>query len=125
MKYVLFSILVFTGSMLGQSSACPAPTPGSPHVCLTITASTSTGVTGYNVYKSSTTGGENYAIPLNSTPISPTTLSYYDTTCALGSTCFYTATAIGTGGVLSPPSPEASAQVPVPPAAPGLKVGVD
>jgi fibronectin type 3 domain-containing protein len=114
MKRFVFSLLILFASLaaVAQSSPCGAPTPGSPHVCLTWTASTTSGVT-YNVYRSTTTGGENFATPLNSAPIS--NLFYYDTTVALGTTYFYKLVAVGTGGVLSTPTAEVSAQIPVPP----------
>jgi fibronectin type 3 domain-containing protein len=98
-----------------QTSPCGAPIPGSPHVCITWTASTTPGVT-YNVYRASSAGGENYATPLNSSPLA--VLFFHDVTVAIGSTYYYTAVAVGTGGVLSAPSPEVSAQVPVPPNSP-------
>jgi hypothetical protein len=103
---------------------CPVvPTPGAPHVCLTIGASTTPGVTGYNVYRSLTSGGENYGAPLNAALIAP--ITFYDTTVVIGTSYYYTATAIGCGGALSAPSPEASAQIPVPPGAPGLGASID
>ena len=110
--------LVFLALILPAlaQSTCPAPTPGVPHVCLTWVASVSTGVTGYNVYRATAAGGENYATPLNSAPV--TSVMYYDTTDVVGTTYYYTVTAIGTGGVMSAPSLEVSAQIPVPPSAP-------
>jgi hypothetical protein len=68
------------------------------------------------VYRATTAGGENYLTPLNSAPV--TTLFFNDTTDAVGTTYFYTVTAIGTGGATSAPSSEVSAQVPVPPNSP-------
>lgn len=123
-RFTVLSLLALALSLPGfAQAACPAPTPGSPHVCLKWTASTTSGVT-YNIYRASTTGSENYAAPLNATPL--TTTFYYDSTVAVGSTYFYTVAAVGTGGVLSAPSPEASAQVPVPPASPsGLTPSID
>jgi hypothetical protein len=102
-----------------SSSPCGAPTPGQPHVCLTFVApATPPAVTGYNIYRATTANGENYGVPLNAAPLLPITLFYYDKTCAIGTTCFYTMASIGTGGVLSAPSSEVSAQIPVPPNSP-------
>ncbi len=39
LKLLLFILIALAGSAFAQSS-CPAPTPGSPHVCLKWTAST-------------------------------------------------------------------------------------
>jgi len=128
MKRLVFAVILLSATAFAQggrpappkpsigklkATACPSPTPGAPHVCLSWTASTSTGVAGYNVYRSTTSGGESYATPLNATVDTGT--SYYDATTAIGSTYFYTVTAVGTGGVLSVPSGEVSAQIPVPP----------
>jgi fibronectin type 3 domain-containing protein len=105
----LFALLLFASAALAQ---CPPPTPGSPHVCLTWVASTTPSVT-YNVYRATVSKGENYSAPLNSSPIG--TLSFYDTTVALGTNYFYTVAAVGSGGALSTPSQEVSALIPVPP----------
>lgn len=111
----VFSIILFFCSFVkAQASPCGAPTPGAPHVCISWTASTTAGVT-YNVYRSTTTKGENYSTPLNAAPL--TALFYYDTTDATGTTYYYTVAAVQ-GGALSAPSPEVSAQIPVPPGSP-------
>lgn len=105
--------------LAAQSSPCGAPTPGQPHVCLTFVAPvTPPTVTGYNVYRATTAGGENYATPLNATPLLPITLFYYDKSGLIGNTYFYTIASIGTGGGLSLPSNEVQAQIPVPPNSP-------
>lgn len=115
MKYLLALLLLSIPAF--AASPCGAnPTPGAPHVCLTWVASTTPTVTGYNVYRATTAGGENYSTPLNSAPV--TALFFNDTTDATGTTYFYTIIAIGTGGALSAPSSEVSAQVPVPPSGP-------
>lgn len=101
------------------ASPCGAPTPGSPHVCVTWVASvTPPAITGYNLYRSTTAGAENFGTPLNTTLIPATQTFFYDTTDVIGTQYFYKAVAVGTGGVLSQPSPEVSAQVPVPPNSP-------
>lgn len=124
-RFILIAILFAALPALAQSLPCPAPTPGSPHVCLTWVASvTPPAVTGYNVYRGTTSGGENFAIPLNVALISPTQTFFYDTTVAIGTTYFYKAVAVGTGGVLSSPSAEVQAQIPVPPSSPTTPAAV-
>ena len=113
-KRIIFAIPLLLGLGFAQTTTCPGPTPGAPHVCLTWTDSTTTGAT-YNVYRATTAGGENYASPLNATPLIAGSTAYYDTTVATGTQYFYTVVAVGTGGGLSTPSNEVSAQVPVPP----------
>jgi hypothetical protein len=76
----------------------------SSSVPLSWTASNSTGVTGYRIYRGSST------TPLNSTPV--TTTSYTDTTVAAGTTYSYTVTAIGSGGVESARSTALSVTTP-------------
>jgi fibronectin type 3 domain-containing protein len=121
MNRVLAVLILFLSGLVavGQTTICPAPTPGSPHVCLTWTASTTAGAT-YNVYRTTTSGAENYKTPLNTTPLAAGTTAYYDATTAVGTTYYYTLAAVGTGGVLSAPTAEVSAQIPVPPNSPTL-----
>lgn len=111
-------LFLFCSSLaLAAQSPCGAPTPGAPHVCVSWTASvTPPPVSGYNVYRATTAGAENFATPLNATPV--TTVFFYDTTVAIGTTYFYKMVAVGTGGVLSAPTAEVSASVPVPPDSP-------
>jgi hypothetical protein len=117
MKCILAVVLLSLTATAKAASPCAAtPTPGQPHVCLTWVASTTSTVTGYNVYRATTAGGENYATPLNSAPV--TTLFYSDITDVVGTSYFYTVVAIGSGGALSVPSSEVSALIPVPPSGP-------
>ena len=109
----LLSMLCDFGAA-AQTISCPAPTPGVPHVCLKWALSTTSGVS-YNVYRATVTGSENYASPLNAAPLVAGTTAFYDTGVVIGTTYFYTVTAVGTGGVMSTPTPEVSAQIPVPP----------
>lgn len=109
-----FVLLLAMPAFVQAQSPCGPPTPGQPHVCLTFVGSTTPG-TATNIYRATTAGAENYATPLNPSPLPATTLFFYDKTAVFGSTYFYTAAAVGTGGVLSVPSPEVSAQIPVPP----------
>jgi len=76
-------------------------------VTLTWTASTST-VTGYNVYRSSVSGGP--YTKLNSTAIAATT--YVDTTVQSGQTYFYVVTSVDSSSVESADSAEVSATIP-------------
>jgi hypothetical protein len=116
-----FLVALIAPLALAQAATpCPAPTPGAPHVCLTWTASTTAGVT-YNVYRATVSKGENYATPLASVPVGQ--LFYYDASVAVGTQYFYTVTA-ATGGSLSAPTPEVSAQIPVPPGSPGSPAAV-
>jgi fibronectin type 3 domain-containing protein len=125
LKTLILFLLFSSLSAIAQTTTCPSPTPGSPHVCLKWTDSTTTGAA-YNVYRATTSGGENYATPLNATPLVAGSTAYYDATVAVGSTYYYTLVAVGTGGVLSTPTAEVSAQVPVPPNAPSaFSVAID
>lgn len=71
-------------------------------------ASPSAGVVGYNVYRRLTPSGTR--VKLNSALVTGTTFT--DTTIQLGLTYYYSATAVGTGGVESTESPQASAVIP-------------
>jgi fibronectin type III domain protein len=50
-------------------------------------------ITGYNIYRGTTAGGES-TTPLNSTPLSASTLSFHDTTALPGNTYYYTVKAL-------------------------------
>ena len=86
-------------------------TPGttSHSVTLTWTASTTTGVTGYNVYRSTSSSGP--YTKLTSTAVSGTT--YTDSSVTAGATYYYVATAL-VGTNESGYSNQASATVPTP-----------
>lgn len=79
-------------------------------VTLTWTASSSSGVTGYDVFRSQTTGGPYTQV--NSSALSGT--SYVDSSVTAGQTYYYVVTAIGQGGTQSSYSNQASAAVPSP-----------
>jgi Abnormal spindle-like microcephaly-assoc'd, ASPM-SPD-2-Hydin/Immunoglobulin I-set domain len=81
--------------------------PVSHLVTLNWTASTST-VSGYNVYRSTTSGGP--YTKLNSTPVAATT--YVDSTVQAGQMYFYVVTSVDSGGVESVDSSEVSTTVP-------------
>ena len=102
-------------SMLLLSITCSAQVvaKATAHsVTLTWTASTTTGVTGYNIYRGTTAGGENYTTPLNSALVTGTT--YVDTTVSPLTTYYYTAEAYCPTCTpnSSVPSNEVSAAVP-------------
>jgi archaellum component FlaF (FlaF/FlaG flagellin family) len=82
---------------------------GDHNMVLAWNASPTTGVTGYNVYRGTTAGGES-STPLNSTPVSGTT--YKDESVTAGATYYYVVRAIAADGVTeSADSNEASATV--------------
>jgi len=85
---------------------------GTHDVILSWTASVTTGVTGYNVFRGTTSGGES-ATPLNPTPIAGTT--YVDGTVTAGATYYYVVTTVASNDVTqSSDSQEAKAAVPSP-----------
>ena len=71
-------------------------------------ASVTTTVTGYNVYRS-TTSGSGY-VRINANPI--TLLNYTDSTVANSTTYFYVATAVDSNGLESSFSTQATAVIP-------------
>jgi hypothetical protein len=68
-------------------------------------------VTGYDVYRGTTAGGES-TTPINSSPLSATATSYADTTVQQGNTYFYVVKALD-GDDVSPASNEATASLPI------------
>ena len=84
-------------------------TPVAHSVTLSWTASSST-VVGYNIYRSTTSGGP-YTL-LNSSPVPG--ITFTDTTVQAGVTYFYVVTAVDSSGNESVYSNEASATVPTP-----------
>ena len=79
----------------------------SHYVSTTWTASSSSGVIGYNIYRSQTSGGP--YTRLNSWTIGGT--AYTDTAVVVGQTYYYVATAVGQGDVESVYSNQASATI--------------
>jgi hypothetical protein len=103
-------------SIADNSSGSPQKVPlsgaGTHDVILSWTASTTSGVVGYNVYRGATSGGP-YPMELNSSPINGTT--YTDETVQAGRTYYYVVTAVASGDVTqSAISNEVSATVPSP-----------
>jgi hypothetical protein len=119
-------VVSFTPSAIGNRAASMSITDnasGSPHtvslsgagihyVALSWTASATSGVVGYNVYRGTALGGP-YPTQLNSSPIDGAT--YADATVVAGQTYYYVATAVASDGATeSANSNEASAVVPSP-----------
>ncbi len=95
------------GSISRGGSLSSRPTHS---VTLTWTASTSNGVSGYNIYRSE--GKQRRYTKLNTAVVSGA--SYVDRDVLAGHTYHYVATAVGRRNVESGPSKEASARVPTP-----------
>jgi len=119
--YATFSSGVYQKVLLNITAAPPAPTsvtasPGDKQVSLSWTASSGFSVTGYNVYRS-TTSGSGY-VQVNPSSVSGTT--YTDPGLTDGTTYYYVVTAISSQGESSY-SNEASATLTAPAAlaAPG------
>jgi fibronectin type 3 domain-containing protein len=92
------------------STPTPPPTPNPHSASLSWSASISSGVTGYNIYRKTSSSGT--YTKLNSSPIAGTT--YTDNTVQAGQTYYYVATAVGTTGLESTYSNESIAVVPSP-----------
>jgi fibronectin type 3 domain-containing protein len=73
------------------------------------TASSSSGVVGYNIYRGTSPGGE-CSTPINTTPVSG--IGFTDESVAAGSTYFYVVMAVGSDDQESPASTETSTTVP-------------
>jgi hypothetical protein len=116
--------VTFTPSLAGAETASITVTDnagGSPQtvalsgtgihdVILTWTASATSGVAGYNVYRGTSSGGES-STPLNPTLITGTTLT--DSNVLAGQAYYYVVAAVADGGTeQSPCSSEVSATVP-------------
>lgn len=80
-------------------------------VDVTWAASTSTPLQGYNVYRSTVSGGPYTKL---SPTLSPTTLLFTDTTPLSGKQYFYVVTALNTSGAESSASSEVAVAIPVP-----------
>jgi hypothetical protein len=84
---------------------------GSHSVTLTWTPSATSTVIGYNVYRSSYSGGESQSGPINGTAL-VYGASFVDTNVAAGATYYYAVTAVDSSGVESADSTEVSAAIP-------------
>lgn len=94
-------------ALTGTGVANTPPPPPTHSVNLAWTASTS-GVSGYNIYRATTSGGPYTKV--SSTLV--TGVSYTDNSVASGSTYFYVVTAVGTSGVESSFSNEVRSAIP-------------
>lgn len=83
---------------------------GCHSVSLSWTASVSPNITGYNIYRSMTSGGP--YTKLNSSLIATTT--YLDTAVQAGQTYYYVATAVDASNNESPKSTEVKGTIPIP-----------
>jgi hypothetical protein len=105
--------LVFTDNNNNVANSTQTTTltgTGLHDVVLTWTASSTSGILGYDIYRGTSSGGESTA-PLNSSPVSATT--YVDTNVTPGTTYYYVVTAVAANGTTqSSASTEASATVP-------------
>jgi hypothetical protein len=107
-----------TGSVSITSDAANSPAsvglsgmgvqPVTHSATLSWIASSTPGVTGYNVYRATTSGG--YTTPSNPTPISGA--QFADSTVQPGQTYYYVVNAINAAGVESPYSNEVSGTIP-------------
>jgi FlaG/FlaF family flagellin (archaellin) len=99
-----------SNNVAGSTQTTTLTGMGLHDVLLTWTASPTTGVLGYDIYRGITSGGES-STPLNSSPVSATT--YADTIVTPGTTYYYVVTAVAANGITqSSASTEASATVP-------------
>jgi hypothetical protein len=80
----------------GSPQTVPLSGAGTHDVILSWTASTTSGVVGYNVYRGTTQGGP-YPTELNSSPVNGTT--YSDETVQAGQTYYYVVTAVASNDV--------------------------
>jgi hypothetical protein len=103
--------LSITDNASGSPQSVSLAGTGAHDVILSWTASTSSGVVGYNVYRGTTSGGEN-STPLNSAPITGTTFT--DSIVTAGQTYYYVITAVNASDTQSADSSEISATVPSP-----------
>ena len=100
------TLLLFAALLVPQQSAQLQATVTVHGVVLNWGASSSAGVTSYNVYRGSQSGGP-YALAGN-----VGALTYSDGCGAAGTTCYYTVTALDAAGDESGYSNEVSATIP-------------
>jgi centrosomal CEP192-like protein/ASPM-SPD-2-Hydin domain-containing protein len=101
--------LTITDNASGSPQSVSLSGTGSHDVILSWTASTSSGVVGYNVYRGTTSGGES-STPLNSSPINGATFT--DSNVTAGQAYYYVIMAVNSSDALSGCSNEASVAVP-------------
>jgi hypothetical protein len=101
--------ITITDNASGSPQTASLSGSGIHDVILSWTASGTSGIVGYNVYRGTTSGGESSA-PLNSTPING--ITYTDASVTAGAKYYYVVTAVGSGEVQSAASVETVAAVP-------------
>jgi hypothetical protein len=101
--------LTITDNASGSPQSVSLSGTGAHDVILSWTASTSSGVVGYNVYRGTTSGGES-STPLNSSPINGATFT--DSNVTAGQAYYYVIMAVNSSDALSGCSNEASVAVP-------------
>ena len=99
--------LVVTDNAPGSPQTVPLSATGIHDIILTWTASVSSGIIGYYVYRGTSPGGESLT-PLNASPVNA--LFYVDAKVAKGVVYYYVVTAT-TGPATSGPSNEAHAKI--------------
>ena len=107
-------LVIGSGSSGGSAPPVPtglAATGGNAQVSLTWTAST--GATSYNIYRSTTSGGEGTTAYATST-----TVSYTDTAATNGTTYYYTVAAVNASGTSAQSTQASATPNPTAPAAP-------
>ena len=104
------SLIVTDKGNCGTQSSTLTGT-GTHDVILSWTASPTSGIQGYNVYRGTTSQWAS-STRQNSTPINGT--SYVDGNVTAGATYYYWVTSVGSGDVESAPSTQAEATVPTP-----------
>ena len=101
--------LTITDNASGSPQTVGLSGTGAHDVILSWTASATSGIVGYYVFRGTTSGGES-STPLNSTPTNGTT--YTDTNVTPGATYYYVVTAVCSSGEQSAASGETAATVP-------------
>ena len=120
-KFVLLTLLLLVATIASAQLKATVATTPSPSVTLSW-GETTPNVT-FEVYRSTTPGGEDYTQPLAT---GLTVMTYLDTTVVRGTTYYYTELAIAAGPPVlkSPPSNEVLAAIPTAPASPSQNPAV-
>jgi len=105
----LSATLSITDSASSSPQVASLTGTGVHDVILSWGASASIGISGYNIYRGTSPGGEG-SMPLNSAPINSNT--YVDENVTPGTTYYYVLKTVGSGGGESAPSNEVNAKVP-------------
>jgi fibronectin type 3 domain-containing protein len=100
------AVITIADNASGSPQTVSLSGTGAHDVILSWSGSGSSGVSGYYVYRGTTSAGES-STPLNSTPING--ITYTDTNVTAGATYYYYVTTVGSDGVQSSPSSETEA----------------